>query len=128
MIEKEEWSEVSVPDNAEENEVAYEIEESSEQAIAVSAPEEKEEKEKEKGGSELDGVETSGAQKRIRQLIRQRKERDEQIHSLMQKNEELETNLKTKHSEVQEINKLSLDASEKQLTEWKIETLSYPTK
>ena len=60
MIEKEEWSEVSVPDNAEENEVAYEIEESSEQAIAVSAPEEKEEKEK--GGSELDGVETSGAQ------------------------------------------------------------------
>ena len=117
MIEKEEWSEVSVPDNAEENEVAYEIEESSEQAIAVSAPEEKEEKEKEKGGSELDGVETSGAQKRIRQLIRQRKERDEQIHSLMQKNEELETNLKTKHSEVQEINKLSLDASEKQLTD-----------
>jgi len=115
MIEKEEWSEVSVPDNAEENEVAYEIEESSEQAIAVSAPEEK--KEKEKGGSELDGVETSGAQKRIRQLIRQRKERDEQIHSLMQKNEELETNLKTKHSEVQEINKLSLDASEKQLTD-----------
>ena len=37
--------------------------------------------------------------------------------TLMQKNEELETNLKTKHSEVQEINKLSLDASEKQLTD-----------
>jgi hypothetical protein len=115
MVEKEEWSEVTVSGDEEENEVAYEIEESSEQAVTVSAPEEKEEKEKEKDGSELDGVETSGAQKRIRQLIRQRKERDEQIHSLIQKNEELETNLKTKHSEVQQINKLSLDASEKQL-------------
>ena len=28
---------------------------------------------------ELDGVETDGAQKRIRQLVRQRKEREEQI-------------------------------------------------
>jgi len=123
MEDKEVWNDVEVPNVETESKVEYEIEteETMEQA-ANSAPSQKEGREeasqKAKEGEapkELEGVETSGAQKRIRQLIRQRKERDEQIQSLIQKNEELETNLRTKSSEVQEINKLSLDASEKQL-------------
>ena len=125
MEDKEVWNDVEVPNVETESKVEYEIEteETMEQA-ADSAPSQEEGREeasqKAKEGEapkELEGVETSGAQKRIRQLIRQRKERDEQIQSLIQKNEELETNLRTKSSEVQEINKLSLDASEKQLTD-----------
>ena len=73
-------------------------------------------KEEEKA-PELDGIETKGAEKRIRQLIRQRKERDEHIQALIQKNEELNTNLRTKDKEVNTLGKSSLDASEKQLTD-----------
>ena len=32
---------------------------------------------------ELEGIETKGAEKRIRQLVRQRKEREEQINELL---------------------------------------------
>jgi len=73
--------------------------------------------EKKEEDPELEGIETKGAEKRIRQLIRQRKERDEQITALIQKNEELSGSLRTKNKEVTQVNKLSLDASEKQLTD-----------
>ena len=123
MEDKEEWNEIEVPNVETESKVEYEIEtkENVEQAADSPPPQEEgrketsQENQESEAPKELEGVETSGAQKRIRQLIRQRKERDEQIQALIQKNEELETNLRTKQSEVQEINKLSLDASEKQL-------------
>ena len=103
MEEKEGWSEIEVP-NEEQKEVEFEIEEETE-------PEKKEDE------PELEGIETKGAEKRIRQLIRQRKERDEQITALIQKNEVLSGSLRTKDNEVNQVNKLSLDASEKQLTD-----------
>jgi len=104
MEKKEEWNEIEVP-NEEQKEVEFEIEE------AKPEPEEKKEE------PELEGIETKGAEKRIRQLIRQRKERDEQITALIQKNEALSGSLRTKDNEVNQVNKLSLDASEKQLTD-----------
>jgi len=104
MEKKEEWNEIEVP-NEEQKEVEFEIEE------AEPEPEEKKEE------PELEGIETKGAEKRIRQLIRQRKERDEQITALIQKNEALSGSLRTKDKEVTQVNKLSLDASEKQLTD-----------
>ena len=107
--EKEEWGDVEIP-NEEQKEVEFEIEEEAE-------PEQKAEAKKEEKPPELDGIETKGAEKRIRQLIRQRKERDEQITALIQKNEELSGSLRTKDKEVTQVNKLSLDASEKQLTD-----------
>jgi hypothetical protein len=107
--EKEEWGDVEIP-NEEQKEVEFEIEEEAE-------PEQKAESQKEEKPPELDGIETKGAEKRIRQLIRQRKERDEQIAALIQKNEELGNTLRTKDKEVTQVNKLSLDASEKQLTD-----------
>ena len=102
MEKKEEWNEIEVP-NEEQKEVEFEIEEETE-------PEKEE-------APELEGIETKGAEKRIRQLIRQRKERDEQINALIQKNEVLSGSLRTKDNEVNQVNKLSLDASEKQLTD-----------
>jgi len=104
MEKKEEWNEIEVP-NEEQKEVEFEIEE------------DKSEPEKKEDEPELEGIETKGAEKRIRQLIRQRKERDEQITALIQKNEELSGSLRTKDKEVTQVNKLSLDASEKQLTD-----------
>jgi|ETNvirnome_2_130_1030620.scaffolds.fasta_scaffold11521_3 hypothetical protein len=107
MTEKEEWNEVGVPN--EEKEIEIEIEE---EGVKQEA-----EPSKEKEAPELEGIETKGAEKRIRQLIRQRKERDEHISTLIQKNEELSHTLRTKDKEVSDFSKLTLDASEKQLTD-----------
>jgi|TARA_Y100000361_G_scaffold78838_1_gene69760 hypothetical protein len=111
MSDNDGWDEVEVP-NEEQKEVEFEVE--GEEVKAKSEPEPQKEEEK---APELEGIETKGAEKRIRQLIRQRKERDEQIAALIQKNEELNSNLRTKDQEVNKVNKLSLDASEKQLTD-----------
>jgi spore germination cell wall hydrolase CwlJ-like protein len=114
--EKEDWGEVEIP-NEEQKKVEFEVEgeieeEAKPEVEAKPEPEPQEEK-----APELEGIETKGAEKRIRQLIRQRKERDEQIAALIQKNEELSSNLRTKDQEVNEVNKLSLNASEKQLND-----------
>ena len=120
MAEKEEWNKIEVPN--EEKEIEIEIEE---EEVETKPPIEEEEIEvkqevdplKEEKTPELDGIETKGAEKRIRQLIRQRKERDEHISTLIQKNEELSQTLRTKDREVSDFSKLTLDASEKQLTD-----------
>ena len=119
MEEKEEWGDIEIP-NEEQKEVEFEIEEEEEakqEAQPEPEPESQEEEKKKEAPPELEGIETKGAEKRIRQLIRQRRERDEQIAALIQKNEELDKNLRTKDKEVTQVNKLSLDASEKQLTD-----------
>ena len=54
-------------------------------------------------------------QKKIRQLIRQRKERDEQIAQLIQQNEKLKNSYSTKETEFNKVSRLNLDATEKQL-------------
>ena len=115
-MEKEDtWETVEIPD-IEENDVEYEIEEVEEQKAAPEV-EPKAEEENKESPKELEGIETDGAQKRIRQLIRQRKERDEQLTLLQKQNEALNKKLQSKDTEVKEINKLTLDASEKQLTD-----------
>ena len=89
---KEEWSEVDTKTSEEEkNKVAYEVEggeEKEEKAIPL-VETKKEEEEVEEIPPELEGVETKGAQKRIRQLVKQRRERDDQLTQLIKQNEEL---------------------------------------
>jgi len=109
MADNEEWNAVEIPEK--EDKVEYEVEEPEIQEQKTDSSTE------EKDPEELEGIETKGAEKRIRQLVQQRKERDAQINSLLQKNEELSTFLGQKSSEVEEINKLTLNASEKQLTD-----------
>lgn len=120
-MEKEEWSNVNVANAGQEEQIEIEFEEpEEEEKPQVEVQKEKEvvePKQEEEKAPELEGIETKGAEKRIRQLIRQRKERDEHIQALIQKNEELNTNLRTKHKEVNTLGKSSLDASEKQLTD-----------
>ena len=118
-MEKEEWSNIDVANAGQEEQIEIEFEESQEEEKpqVETKQEVVESKEEEEKAPELEGIETKGAEKRIRQLIRQRKERDEHIQALIQKNEELNTNLRTKDKEVNVLGKSSLDASEKQLTD-----------
>jgi hypothetical protein len=115
MIEKEEWTEVEAESPAEENKVEFEVEEDTAKVEAPSDTEQKETKPEQP--EELDGIETKGAQKRIRQLIKQRKDRDDQISQLIQQNEQLTGKLTTREQEFTNISKLQLDANEKQLTD-----------
>jgi len=67
MSTKDGWDSVESPIN---EEIEYEIEEA-EEIIEVASEETENPK-------ELEGIETKGAEKRIRQLVKQRKEREEQ--------------------------------------------------
>jgi len=109
------WSEVDTS-KKEENKVEFEVEKEPEKVEAKPEPvQEKKEEPKKEEPQELDGIQTKGAEKRIRQLIRQRKERDEQIAALIQQNEKLKNSYSTKETEFNKVSKLNLDATEKQL-------------
>ena len=71
-----EWSEVDLSPENKKEKVEFEVESAEpevEEAPAVEEPKEL---------PELDGIETKGAEKRIRQLVKQKKERDEKIAQL----------------------------------------------
>ena len=115
MVEENDWSTVEVS----QGEVEYEIEEpevkqKAQEDIKLEIKEDDAEVEEPK---ELEGIETAGAEKRIRQLVKQRKEREEQVTSLQIQNEELNKKLFSKENEVQSMGKRTLDMSEKQLTD-----------
>ena len=116
MDKKEEWGDVEIPNEEQKIEIELEDDESNSEE-GVEESKEAQNSDGKGDAPELEGINTKGAEKRIRQLIRQRKERDEHIAALIQKNEELNTTLRTQYKEVDEVNKLSLDASEKQLTD-----------
>ena len=120
-MDNEEWNEVDTTTPEEEkNKVEYEIEgeiETEEKAIPLVQAEKEKEEPKVDTPPELEGVETKGAQKRIRQLVKQRKERDEQLAQLIQQNEQLSHRLQNTEHQFNTVNKLSLDSSEKQITD-----------
>lgn len=62
--------------------------------------------------SELKGVETKGAQKRIRQLVQQRKEREEQVAALQREKEELQKKLREQEKDIASSLKKSIDSNE----------------
>ena len=111
MAEKDDWGDIEVP---EEEEVEYEVEQDEPEEIIEEQPVEAKEVEE---TPELEGIETKGAEKRIRQLIRQRKERDEEVERLLETNKQLSDTLKQKEQEVFHVSKNSLEVSEKQLTD-----------
>jgi len=116
MIAKEEWTEVEAKDSEKENKVEFEVEEDTPKEVKAEASSDTEETKSDQP-EELDGIETKGAQKRIRQLIKQRKDRDDQINQLIQQNEQLNGKLNSREQEFTNISKLHLDANQKQLTD-----------
>ena len=112
------WSEVDTSQKKEEEKVEFEVEEKEPEKVEAKpepTPEPKKEEPSKEEPKELDGIQTKGAEKRIRQLIRQRKERDEQIAQLIQQNEKLKNSYSTKETEFNKVSRLNLDATEKQL-------------
>ena len=115
MSDKEEWTEVEkVTSDSKDNKVEFEVEG---EEVKAEAPPDTETKKVEEKPKELEGIETKGAEKRIRQLIKQRKDRDEHIQKLVQKNDELVGKLTNREQEFTTISKMHLDVNEKQLTD-----------
>jgi len=96
----------------EEPEKDYEVEEETEQPKVETKKEEPTEDSKEP--EELDGIHTAGAEKRIRQLIKQRKEREEQLEAQQQQIANLQSQLQNSTQKVQETEKASLISYENQ--------------
>ena len=100
----------------EEPEKDYEVEEEETEQPKVETKKE-EPTEESKEPEELDGINTTGAEKRIRQLIKQRKEREEQLEAQQQQIADLQAQLQNSTQKVQETEKASLVSYENQLKE-----------
>ena len=109
------WETIEVSED--KKEVDFEIEEEEQPVQAQEEEKQPEEKVEPEQPKELEGIETKGAEKRIRQLIRQRKEREEKIDELIRQNEELKQNLDKKEQEVTNVASRGVGASEKQLNQ-----------
>ena len=66
---------------------------------------------------ETKGVETSGAQKRIRQLVKQKKEREAQIEELLVQQKEMQTKLQQREEEYKNLLSNNVESNERQVTE-----------
>ena len=98
----------------EEPDKNYEVEETVEDNT-VEAKKEETEESKDSEPQELDGINTAGAEKRIRQLIKQRKEREEQLEAQQQQIAQLQAQLQNSTQKVQDTEKASLVSYENQL-------------
>ena len=77
MEQQQEWNEVQT-EKPEETKVEYEVEKEEPKKVEPEVKKEEPEVKKEEP-KELEGIQTKGAEKRIRQLIRQRKEKEEEV-------------------------------------------------
>ncbi len=125
IMADEEWSTI-VPQKTEEEKIEIEIEgQETEQEepiqIEKEEPVQAQQEEKQEKPTEeeqaLEGVETSGAQKRIRQLVSQKKEREAEIEKLIEQNKEMQLKLQQRDEEYKNALSKNLDSSEKQIEE-----------
>ncbi len=127
-----EWSTIEAGSPPEEEKVEFEIE-GQEATEETAAPEvEVEAKAKveteasqeettptteEEQDQETKGVETSGAQKRIRQLVKQKKEREAEIDNLLAQQKEMQTKLQQREEEYKNLLSNNVESNERQVTE-----------
>lgn len=133
--DNEEWGEIT-PNNSNsenKNEVEFEIEEPETQEREELTAREEQEDNKEKvekptkesskseedpdAKKELAGIETEGAQKRIRRLVAQRKEVEQRAQSLEERVKEYEEKLREREEALEAAQKSSLDSTESSLQE-----------
>tara|TARA_R110002110_G_scaffold55112_3_gene157511 strand:+ start:2254 stop:3261 length:1008 start_codon:yes stop_codon:yes gene_type:complete len=110
------WNQITIPEEAG---IDVEVSDEDVKKVAAEAAVQPEpivvEPEVKDDDPELDGIETKGAEKRIRKLIRQRKDRDEEIEKLMKSNNQLQSRLTTKETEVASNVKQNIELSSKQV-------------
>ena len=114
MEQQEEWNKVDT-EKKEESKVEFEVEKEEEEVKEEPKEEKEVKEEKKEEPKELEGIDTKGAQKRIRQLVKQRKEKEEEVARLIRQNEELAHRVKKQEKDFYEIGKLNLTANEKQI-------------
>ena len=118
MEQQQEWGEVKT-EKEETPKVEFEVEEEKKEEVKEEPKQEikkePEEEQKKEEPKELEGIDTKGAQKRIRQLVKQRKEKEEEVARLIRQNEELSNRVKKQEKDFYEIGKLNLTANEKQI-------------
>jgi len=123
-VDLSEWSEINTSGSSEsapkvEFEVEEELEKPEEKVVQnkerVQEVREEEEPAQEQP-EELEGIKTKGAEKRIKQLIRQRKEREEEIEKLRSEVENLRGSVKTKEQELASSLKTNIDSTQGQIT------------
>lgn len=127
-----EWSTIEAGSPPEQEKVEFEIEgqEVTEEAAAPEVEVETQEKVEteapqeepiptieEEQEQETKGIETSGAQKRIRQLVKQKKEREAQIESLLAQQKEMQTKLQQREEEYKSLLNNNVESNERQVTE-----------
>ena len=120
MAKEDEWSTIDTSQSKKEEEkVEFEIEgqeeEKPEEPKATTEETPKVEEPTEEVKKEEPEKFTSGAEKRIRQLVRQRKERDEQIEQLISKQKELEEKLKVQQQEAETSFTKNFETTEQQI-------------
>ena len=112
-----EWSEIDLSPEDKKEKVEFEVEgsepeelvaEPQPEPVAAEAPEEM---------PELDGIETKGAEKRIRQLVKQKKERDERIAQLEAERQQFLHTIDQRDKSAVDLHKVTYDQSEKQLAQ-----------
>jgi len=115
--EKEDKVDFEVENSSEEKEVKVEPEIEKEEVKEKPKLETKQEEETqlEEQPDEAKDIDSKRAQKRIRQLVRQRKEKEEEVARLLADKQELEKRLKTNQSNQFDLTKTSLESQEKSL-------------
>ena len=108
------WNEVDLADSSEKEKVEFEIEDAAPEVKEAAPVEAKEEQSKE-ALPELDGIETKGAEKRIRQLVKQKNEREERIAQLESERQGLIATVNARDKNSVDIHKNTYDATEQQL-------------
>jgi len=109
-----EWTTVNTSNAVQEEEekVQFEVEGEEEQQPELPLEQEKVQEVKTEESQPEQEEQQSGAQKRIRQLVRQKKEREEKIEQLVARQRELEEQLKNKQKEVETSVEKSFESAE----------------
>ena len=123
-VDLSEWSEIDTSGSSEASpKVEFEIEEEvTEKPNEVKTVQKEkvqevlEEEPTQEQPEELEGIKTKGAEKRIKQLIRQRKEREEEIEKLRSEVENLRGSVKTREQELASSLKTNIDSTQGQIT------------
>ena len=115
-----EWSEVDLSPTNEQEKIEFEVEDAepemeSKPEVEEASPEPAAAVEASKELPELEGIETKGAEKRIRQLVKQKKEREARIAQLEAERHQLLETVTERDKNAVDMHKVNYDQSAKQL-------------
>ena len=109
------WNEVDLSATSEKETVEFEVEDAAPEVEEESDPAPAPPVEAKETLPELDGIETKGAEKRIRQLVKQKKERDNKIAELEAERQSLIQTVNNRDKSTVDLQKNTFDLTESQL-------------